>query len=283
MAYFNGTWISTGVESPIEKYLEFRKWQFQTWNKDEQKNEVHPMDNFVVIDLWYTIKWKLWSDIEQKNILSVYSNEIKHFWQKLTVTEVSFLDKEKRIIAEWTWKDIKNILPTYAKLNLAVIVLDLNDMWIKEFFLSGRNFYDVSNFILKKSEPWDILSIKVKIMYTNWIKDKNWDEILVDENYINSLKGIEASKYKNRYVLNIENTWNKFEDKEFLNQQAEILDEYFKNKYWTWEIKEEEIKSDINDKMYKPTKEQLWLNDAEEVFWNTMKKDKIENIYNVPF
>jgi hypothetical protein len=266
-AYFNGTGMSTGVESPIEKFLELRKWEFVFWNKDVSQNEVHPMNNFVVLDIGYTVKGKLWSDIEQKNTHSVYSNEIKHFWQKLHVTKTNFLTKEKNKVAEWVWKDIKESLPKYARLNIWVIVLDLNDMWVKEFFLDGKNYFKVSTFLSKEAKPWDILSIWTKVMYTNGIKDSAWNEVMVTEEFVNWLKGIEASKYENRYILDIVNTWKQFEDKQILEDAAKELDEYFVKKqeqYNKWETDKAEEATD--NKMYQPTEEQLWVEEVTEIF-----------------
>ena len=271
MAYFNGTTESaSGIQSPIEKFLEYRKWEFSCWNKDVNLNEVHPMNNFVVLDIGYTVKGKLWSDLEQKNTHSIFSNEIKHFWQKLYVTEMNYLSKEKEVIAEWTWKQIKESIPSYAKINLWVIVLDLNDMWVKEFFLDGKNYFKVSTFLKDNATPWDILSIETKVMYTNGSKDKAWNEIMVTEDFVNWLKWIEASKYKNRYILDIKNSGTKFEDTEFLTNVSNELDKYFDKKnaqYTKWEV--EEVKVEEN-KLYQPTAEQLnnetTIEDAQEVF-----------------
>lgn len=270
MAYFNGTTESaSGIQSPIEKFLEYIKWEFSCWNKDVNLNEVHPMNNFVVLDIGYTVKGKLWSDLEQKNTHSIFSNEIKHFWQKLYVTEMNFLSKEKEVIAEWTWEQIKESIPSYAKINLWVIVLDLNDMWVKEFFLYGKNSFNVSKFLKDNATPWDILSIETKVMYTNGSKDKAWNEIMVTEDFVNWLKWIEASKYKNRYVLEIKNSGTKFEDTVLLTELSNQLDEYFKKKneqYSKWEV--EEVKKE--NKLYQPTTEQLnnetTVEDAQEIF-----------------
>lgn len=280
MAYFNNADTAFGTQSPIEKFLEYRKWDFSCWNKDVNLNETHPMNNFVVLDIGYTVKGKLWSDLEQKNTHSVYSNEIKHFWQKLYVTEMNFLSKQKEVIAEWTWKEIKESMPWYAKLNLWVIVLDLNDMLVKEFFLDGKNYFKVSTFLKDNATPWDILSIETKVMYTNGSKDAAWNEIMVTEDFVNWLKWIEASKYKNRYVLDIKNSGTKFEDNDLLTDVSNQLDEYFKKKneqYSKWEVEEVKDTKEEN-KFYQPTPEQVTdevtVADIEQTF---VPKVKLEN------
>lgn len=276
MAFINGTDVQM-VESPIEKYLEFNKGQFQTWNKETKQNEIYPMDNFVVLDVEYTVKWKLWSDIEQKHVKLINSNAIKHFWQKLVVRDFNTITKDKGIVVEWVWKDIKPSLPSYAKLHIWVIVLDLNDMGIKEFFLSWQHFYNFSQF-LKTTKPWEILKLIPGTMYTNGTKDENGNEVLVTEEFVNGLKWVEASKYKNRYTLKAENTGKLFEDMETLLEVGKDLDAYNEKKQTMYgdDTQEEVTIDDVQEVFYQPNEEQK--KDIEED-----KKSKEISIEEIPY
>lgn len=233
MAY--GNWkssISQEQTCPINLFLEYKKWEFSNYDKETMTNQIHHLDKFVILDIWYTIKWAEWDDTANKYTNRYFSNEIKDWSEKLYLVKMSFSNwnTDKELIKIWNWKnDIKPILPKWAALNLCITLLDLNDWLVKEVFLSWNNFYKISKFI-RTNEPSNICSFITKVWYTNWSKDDKWEEIIVDESFVDGLKWTEAAKYKKRYILDIKSNWEKHNDSKTIYDISCSLDDYFLSK-----------------------------------------------------
>jgi hypothetical protein len=245
MAFANSERNSTS--SPIDKYLEYRKWVFSCWNKETSSNEVHELNNFIILDVVYTIKWAEWNDALNQYTSRYYSNEIREFKDKLYLIRMTFSNWQanKDLVISWQWKQhIKPVLPKWAALNLWLVIYDLNDKSVKEVFLQGNSFYKVSQFI-KWITSNNVLSFKSTVWYTDWKTDKDWNDIIVDEAYVDSLKWTEAAKYKKRYILDIENTWLTYDDNDDIQAMAWLIDEHYLamkkayiDKYDNWKVEE---------------------------------------------
>jgi len=270
------------ITTPIEKFLEFKKWEFSCWNKETEQNDIYNLDNFIILDIVYTVKWAIWNDSLNKYTSKFYSNEIRTFSEKLYLIKMDFnwWETFKDLIIKWNWKqNIKPILPEWVSLNIWLVIYDLNDKMIKEVFLSWNNFFKVSNFI-KWINPTDILKFNSSIKYANWIKDATNSEILVDEKFVDWLKGTEAAKYKKRYILEISNTWNKYEDTTNIKEMADLLDLFYieRKKYYLKAYDNvDEIQEENKPQYFQPTEKQLNTEEVKKVF-NVEENISIENI-----
>jgi len=249
------------IVTPIEKILEFKKWEFSCWNKETLQNDIHILDNFIILDVVYTVKWAVWNDSLNKYTSKFFSNEIRSFSEKLYLLKLDFNQWEmvKELIVKWNWKqNIKPVLPEWASLNMWLVIYDLNDKMIKEVFLSWNNFFKVSTFI-KWINPADILNFTSSTKYTNWSKDATNSEILVDETFVDGLKWTEAAKYKKRYVLDISNTWVKYEDATSIKDMADLLDELYieRKKYYLKAYDNvDEIEEEKKPQYFQPTEKE---------------------------
>lgn len=239
--------------NPINVFLDFQKWEFVEWNKEKQVQVIHKLDNFAVVDVWYTVKWKTYN--KEQNTFTEYfhSNEIKTWDEPMYIVRTMFLNKQpmQDLICKWYWKqDVKHKLGSKAYLHIAITILDLNDWMIKEIFLSWNNFFKASNF-LKEIDTDSILEIDTKVVYENTSNKK-----IITEKEMDELRWAEASKYSARYIAELVDTWKKIneEQREFINETFSAIweymisnREYYKNKYWETENKKEYAKIEDND------------------------------------
>ena len=233
MAFINNTSTNT-VENPIDKYVDMKKWKFVSWNKDVSLEEEHTLDRFVILDKTYWVKGSDWSDILKKYTAKYFSNEIRDFKQKLFLVKISFWDawSKKDLLFNDTWKSIKDKKLEGVNINMFLIVLDLNDNKVKQISFQWNNFFIISNYI-KNINQWQIMWIDLLTKYTNWKSDKDWNEILVDEEFVDGLKWTEAATYKKKYIVVPFTAWEVYDGKELISL-GEKLDKHYneKNKYY---------------------------------------------------
>lgn len=290
MALANGKSTASNNEAhcPIDKFLEFRKWNFSCWNKDVEQTEIHDLDNFIILDVWYTVKWAEWNDTLKQYTSRYFSNEIKDWKEKFYLIRTTFVNgkAEKELIKSGNWKsDIKPVLPTWAALHIWLTILDLNDWIVKEVFLSGNLFFKISTFI-KWVQPNEVCWFKHWVAYTKWAKDDKGNEIMVTEAFVDSLKWTEAAQYKKRYTLDIYKTWATHDDTLSISTLWDDLDKYFEakrmyyvNTYDLWiEIKAEQTK------FFKLPEEEITAEDATMLFDPNNEDTEAElKKLNVPF
>lgn len=245
-------------------------------------NDIYNLNNFIILDVVYTIKWAIWNDSLNKYTSKFYSNEVRSFSEKLYLMKLDFnwWETTKELIVKWNWKqNIKPILPEWVSLNMWLVIYDLNDNMIKEIFLSWNNFFKVSNFI-KWITATDILKFNSSVKYTNWSKDSNNSEILVDEKFVDWLKWTEAAKYKKRYILDINNTWTKYEDTSSIKDMADLLDTFYieRKKYYLKAFDNiDEIQEEKKPQYFQPTEKQLNTEEVKKVF-NVEEDISIEDV-----
>lgn len=266
-AYINNVREST--KCPVEVFLELKKWEFSCWNKDLWINQVHNIDNFIVLDIIYTIKWADWNDTLKKYTSKYFSNEVRKFDEDLYLIKMDFDNwvNNKELVLKWKWKnDIKPNIQKWVALNMWLIILDLNDLLVKEVFVSWNNFFKVSNFIRNVPVHTKLKFTSTK-MYSNWALDKNWNEVLVDESFVDTLKWSEAVKYKARYILDIVSLWNIYNEVDKLFDIIKGLDEYYEerkkyysNTYWGW-YNIQELEQDSKLKLPEEPKKTFIQND----------------------
>lgn len=246
MALANGRSPATtsSVSCPIQVFLDFQKWKFVNWDKDEQMNIEHDLNRVSLLDIWYTVKGKIWNDSTKTFTGSFYSNEIKSWDERLHVYHANYIwdwQVDKIKIAEWIWKsEVKNNLPDKANIYLALTLLDHSDNIVKEIFLSGNNFYKVSQSI-KETKSTDIISFtsETKFLGSEWKK-----EIWKTQEEVDQMKWSEAMKFKPRYIVSVEKVWV-IEDQDIIdaiNTFWNELDDWFDEKrkmYNTWDTQEE--------------------------------------------
>lgn len=266
MSFANGksAQSTSSIDCPISHFLDYQKWELAHYDKDLKERIFHKLNNFSILDVGYTIKWQLWDDWIRKFTHSVYSNEIKFWDQKLHVYEIKFGEKlERTKIAEWNWKnEVKEHIPKYAAIHLAVTVLDHEDGLIKEFFLSWNNFYNVSQ-IIKDAKPEYLFKFVSETKYTDGTVDDKKNPIYISEAELDDMKWAQAAKYKPRYISILEKVWV-VEDPEVMSMiqwMWDELDQYFKEKAAQYnKNSHEEFQANSNESA---TKEGAYYNPTE--------------------
>ena len=197
------------VENPIKIFLENVKWQLWIWNKEKKQNDFHTLDKFLVLNIWYTIKWQVWDDSIKKYTATYYSNEISSFNETFYAIEMTFwADKKtyKKLISKWVWQldkqakiGVKFDVPTGIGLKVGIIVLDLNDWLVKEFFVWISDYINNIQQELKNATPSTVWGYELGHRYTNWTKvdDK---EVFITEAELDSMKWWRTGSYENVYL-----------------------------------------------------------------------------------
>lgn len=282
------------TENPTSIYLDNIKWQLWVWNKGKWENDFHTLDKFIVLTVWYTIKWKVWDDNLKQYTNTYYSNEIRQFNETLYAIDMQFINWQaiKNLAAKGKWKtDVKPLMPQWVGMKAMITVLDLNDGIVKAFPVALTQYFgeDGLQKQIESYEPTDVLSYSITKMYTNWKKDVSGNEVLISEKELDAMKWSEAATYKNRYISKIKRVSEG--DQESIEAAEELMDKveeynlskkaYYAKTFWEW--------SEEEDKTYKPTKEQLWGTDEVEPVmkaqWKTSKVNSSEelDISDLPF
>ena len=271
-------------------FLEFSKWEFVKFNKIKKQNDVYNLDNFVILDIWYNIKWKIWNDSMNKYTAAYFSNEIKNYSEPLYLVKSIFHEKKASfsLIAKWFWENLKLNMPTEANLNIVIYIYDLNNNRLLSFSLSWMNFYNMTNKIKKyNKELWgefweDFWKCKFRLVnktfFTKWDKDEKWKEILLTEKELDNLSKLELVDIKKRYKTELEYLWEKISDKEiedlWLIEIAEDIDRYYKSRkayyiktYWIVEKEEDKYAKLEQEQWTKQIKEKelKWVGEFQEV------------------
>jgi len=239
------------VENPISVFLENIKWQLWVWNKEEKKNDFHILDRFLVLNIWYTIKWQVWDDSIKKYTSTYFSNEVGSFNEKFYAIKMTFSNWKafKTLAAQWTWNNyespseaVKPKMPAWIGLKVWITILDLNDWLVKEFFVWISDY--INNIQAQLREAWAeaVSWYSIESMYTNWTKDSDGKEIMITEKALDEMKWSQAADYKRRYISTITSWWEWTEEEiwhaeEALDKVIASLDAkkaYYKKTYWNW-------------------------------------------------
>lgn len=283
--------------NPVQVFLKTYKTDFVERVKEKQDNIIHDLDNFLIVDIWYTLKWNVFDKTANKFTASYTSNEIKDWNEPLYVVKHTFLSSwsVSDLVLKWyRTTDIKENIKWKASLHLAITILDLNDWMLKEIFLSWKNFWTAMDF-LKEADPNEVCSIKWVMEFENTETKER-----ISEEELNKLKWIEAQKYSARYMFNITWTWVQATEEqkdEVRKKNDEILAflpwnrEFYKNKYWeVWkqqeyakpeeEVKEVEIVQPVaqNTQQTKQVQQSPVQKTAEEVMQEVGDDIGIEDI-----
>ena len=300
MAFLTKT---TTVASDTDKldceFLEFSKGEFVKWNKEKKQNDVYKLDNFIILDIWYTIKWKVWNDSMNKYTAAYFSNEIREYSEPLYLIKSTFVEWTalKDLKAKWTWTDLKQIKPTEASLNIIIYIFDLNDNKLKAFTLSWANFFDISNRIKwYHNDLWDTFwksrfKLVNKTLFTKWDKNKEWKEILFTEKELDKLSKLELVGIKKRYKVELEYIWTRISDKEvedlWLMEISKEIDRYYQSRkeyyaktYWVIDKKE-------NNYIKLKEKEEEWTKEVQDIKKDrkhtNIKQEEEISIEDIPF
>lgn len=298
------------TENPTSVYLDNIKWKLWVWNKEKWENDFHELDKFLILTVGFTIKWKVWDDTARVYTNTYYSNEIRQFNETLYAIDMTFVNGKanKRLASTWKWKIneatkewVKFDLPQWVGMKAMITVLDLNDWLVKCFPIALTQYFgkDWLSSKIESFEPTDILSYNITKMYTNGLKDKDNNEVLITEEALDKMKWSEAAKYKNRYISEL--TKVSEGDQESIESAEELIDEvesYYvsKKEYyaktfgnWSTEEKQEEwqyakpawIQSDEDFKKEVQAESQP----AMKAQWETKKHNSTDEISveDVPF
>jgi len=196
------------VECPINLFLENIKGKLGTWNKEKKENDFYQLDNFIILNVWYTIKGQVWDDSIKKYTATYFSNEVHSFNETFYAIEMTFSDGKafKKLSAKWLWNDreepsesVKPKMPAWIWLKVWVTVLDLDDWLVKELFIWISDFINNIQPVLKEANPNNKYKFEIAKAYTNGTK-VDGKEVFITEAELDKLKWSEAAQYKNRYV-----------------------------------------------------------------------------------
>ena len=243
-------------ECPIEVFLENIKWQLGVWNKEKWMNDFHDLSDFIILSVWFTIKWQVWNDAIQKYTSTYFSNENRSFNETFYAIEMKFNPTTKTLVAKGNWKeDVKPVLPAWIWIKTGITILDLKDGKVKEFFLSVSEYIGNLQQVINTNSPDTIYWYTVETKFSNWKKNDKWEETFISEKELDELKWREASAYKPRYISSLLIKWiAEKEDVQLAEEKLDLLNEYmkwkkeyYKKTYWEGSVQEPKQYAQIND------------------------------------
>ena len=198
--------ISTSQESVVDNFLEFNKWEFTYYDKETKSNIKVDLSQCIIVDLWYTIKWKYRDNKVWKFTYNYYSNEIKSFDEKFFVFRSDY--KNNELIESWLWQHIKSNVEQYncPRLNIAITVYNKLTWKVQELFLEWLNYFNVNQTIKAEIENLEHYYFKFvcETKYTNKKKDSEWHEIRISKEELDKMPRDEAMEYNNkRYTVSL--------------------------------------------------------------------------------
>lgn len=209
MAFWNN---KDTLVNPVVKFLDWKgkdsDGYFTYWDNESKENIKFDFNKFVIVDLWYTIKW--YSNTREKWI---YSNEIKHFGSKLRVMESG---DRWLTVCEWIYKDIKDTIEAeWAKLHMWVTVMNLNTGELMEFFVKWNAYFNFNTNIVKEVQrvQWEWNPVVIEYTGAELVKGKafNYNEptFKVTEEII----GDDNMDTFNKYCEDVDTYYSKLKDK----------------------------------------------------------------------
>ena len=277
----SGVAQSASKESPIAVFLENKKWNLAKWNKEKWADDIHTLDKFIILSVWFNVTGQVWDSNIQKYTNRYYSNEIRQFDETIYAIDMTFNPTTKRLVAKWNWKtDVKPYMPQWVWIKTNITILDLNDWLIKWFFVSASDYFESLQEIISSNPADTIYSYSIDRLFTKGNKDASWNEILMTEKELDKLPRSELISIQNRYKSNLKVVWKATDEQ--VNTAEEKMDlvlSYYEHKkeYYAKEygevIKEEtnyakpnsiekqeiELEKEIEERKVKWAQEIQWI------------------------
>lgn len=142
------------IVSPIDLHLDWKGKEsdgvFTYYDKELQENIKYKIGKCTIVNIWFTVK-----GFNENLNTSIYSNKIGN-WDEEVIVKSKW-----DILAQWLWKDIRDIVSNYGgNIHKAITLFDITNNKLIEIYLKWQAGWGIVDKDTKKRVWWGFAQVE---------------------------------------------------------------------------------------------------------------------------